>query len=141
MAQFKTAYLQRMIPVDVDVVGSVTADPVTTTNRKAAILRGDFVVLTPATSTVPAYITKATQAQVTAKTATHIVALTDQTISNGHVSTDVMDYKPSELVAANIAAAPTASTKVATKKVGLYPIWDWEDIIQDADANDVASAT
>lgn len=138
MAQFKTAYLQAMVPFDVNVVGTVSADPVTATNRKAAILRGDFVVFTPATATVPAYITKATQAQVTAKQATHIVALTDMTIGGGHVPTDLMDYRPSELVAANITAAPTDDT-VPLKKVGLYPIWDWADIIPDADGNDVAA--
>lgn len=141
MAQFKTAYLQRMVPVDAVVVGSVNEGvAVTSTNRKAAICRGDFVVYTPATATVPASITKATQTQVTSKTATHIVALTDQTISDGHVPTDFKDYRPSELVGATKATAAAAGDEALVKKVGLYPIWDWGDIVQDADANDVSGS-
>ncbi len=141
MAQFKTAYLQRMVPVDAVVVGSVNEGvAVTSENRKAAICRGDFVVYTAPTATVPASITKATQAQVTGKTATHIVALTDMTISDGHVPTDVKDYRPSELVGATKATAAAAGDEALVKKVGLYPIWDWADIVQDADANDVSGS-
>lgn len=141
MAQFKTAYLQRMVPVDAVVVGTVTeGTAVTSTNRKAAICRGDFVVYTAPTATVPASITKATQAQVTGKTATHIVALTDMTISDGHVPTDVKDYRPSELVGATKTTAAAAGDEALVKKVGLYPIWDWADIVQDADANDVSGS-
>ena len=141
MAQFKTAYLQRMVPVDAVVVGSVNEGvAVTSENRKAAICRGDFVVYTAPTATVPASITKATQAQVTAKTATHIVALTDMTIGDGHVPTDVKDYRPSELVGATKATAAAAGDEALVKKVGLYPIWDWADIVQDADANDVSGS-
>lgn len=139
MAQFKTAYLQRMVPVDAVVVGSVNEGvAVTSANRKAAICRGDFVVYVAPTATVPASITKATQTQVTGKTATHIVALTDMTISDGHVPTDVKDYRPSELVGATKATAAAAGDEALVKKVGLYPIWDWADIVQDADANDVS---
>ena len=137
MARFKTGYLQRMIPIDGVVVGTVTADPVTATNRQAAILRGDFVVVTPATVTVPAIIQKATQAQVNNRTATHFVALTDMTIAGGKVPTDLKDYRPSNLVAAQVATAPT-NFATPNKKVGLYPIWDWNDIVQDADMMDSA---
>lgn len=138
MAEFKTAHSQLTLPLDVVVVGTVTAGTeVTAANRKAAICRGDFVVLTPASGVVPAYITKATGAQVTAKTATHIVALTDQTIGAGHVRTDEMNYKPSELVGAQVTTAPSGAT--TTKKVGLWPIFDWGDVIPDADLNDVKS--
>lgn len=139
MAGFKTAYLQRAVPLDITVVGTVTeGTKVTSANRKAAIMRGDFVVLTPATSSVSAYIKKATAAQVTAKTATHIVALTDQTVSRGRVPTDYMDYAPSDLVGANVTTAPT-DLMGAKKKVALYPIWDYNDIIPDADGNDVSA--
>lgn len=140
MAEFKNAYLQHMVPVDVVVVGTVNeGTTVTSANRKAAICRNDFVVYTPATASLPAYITKATAAQVTAKTATHIVALTDQTIANGHVATDLKDYRSSELVGATNAAAPSSATPAfdKVKKVGLYPIFNWDDIVADADANDV----
>lgn len=133
MAQFITAYQERMVPMDVNVVGTVLAEPITTGNRKAAILRGDFVVLTPANGTTPAKITKATTAQVTGKTATHIVALTDMTLAGGYVATDAKNYNSSELVAAQ-GASITAGT--ATKKVGLYPIFSWDDVVPDADGND-----
>ena len=136
MAQFKTAYLQRMVPFDVAVVGTVTeGTAITAVNRKAAILVGDFVKLTPATSTVVAYITKATQAEVDAQTATHIVALTDMTIAGGHAATDLKDYRISDLVGRTSATAPVTLT-ATTKKVGLYPIYEWEDIIQDGDKLD-----
>lgn len=127
MAHFKTAYLEAAVPVDVVVVGTIT-NP----TRKQAILRGDCVKLTPATATVHAYIEKASFAN-----ATHIVALTDMTIADGHVRTDLKNYKPSELVAANSIGVPDNKTK-ETKKVGLYPIFDKYDVVLDADGNDVA---
>ena len=133
MAQFRTAHSQYILPIEVGVVGTVTeGTKVDTTNRKAAICYGDFVKLVPAASGVPAYITKATAAEVAAKTATHIVALTDQVF--GHIAVEHMDYTRSPLVGATAASA-TASTPV--KRVGLYPIFDWNDVIPDADGNDV----
>lgn len=140
MAEFRTGYLQRMIPVDVVVVGSVTeGTAVTSTNRKAAICRGDFVVYTAATSTIPASIKKAT----TMAEATHIIALTDMTIGKGHVRTDMKDYRPSELVGATKATAAAAGDAGLVKKVGLYPIWEDDvqlDVIPDPDGNDLATA-
>lgn len=111
MAQFKTAYLQRMIPLNVAVCGS------------AALKRGNLVKLSVNTSKVPC-IEKVT----TLSTATHIIALTDMTIGDGHVPTDRKDYKPTEDVAvtAETTAAATADNQ---KTVGLYPIWDKNDII------------
>lgn len=138
MAKFKTAYLQIMAPFDVVVVGSVTeGTAITSVNRKAAILRGDFVKLVPATATVNAYIAKATEDEVAAKQATHIVALSDMTIGKGGVPTDLKDYKVSDLVGATLAQAPVALTD-PLKKVGLWPIFDWNDVIADADALDQA---
>ena len=137
MAEFRTAHSQKILPLDVAVKGTVTeGTKVTAANRKAAICYGDFVVLTPASGSVPAYITKATAAQVAAKTATHIVALTDQVF--GHFNTEVADYTRSELVG---ATGTTISASTPVKKVGLYPIFDWGDIIKDKDENDVASAS
>lgn len=134
MAEFKTAYLQAVLSMDVAVIGSVNAGvEVTSTNRKAAICRNDFVVLTPAAGSNPAYIKKATAAQVTAKQATHIVALNDMTIGNGHFATDRGDYRVSELIGATGSAI---GASVPVKKVGLYPIYDWADVIPDADGND-----
>lgn len=138
MAQFRTAKDQYILPLDVAVKGAVgEGTKITSTNRKTAICAGDFVVLTAASGNVPAYITKATAAQLSAKTATHIVALTDQTIGDGHVATDMADYAASDLVGSTTTGSVAAGTPV--KKVGLYPIFDWGDIIPDADANDVTA--
>ena len=141
MANFKTARHQRMVPFDVAVVGAVGEDvQVTSSNRKTAILRNDYVKLTPESATVSAYIEKATQNMVNAKSATHIVALTDATISDGHVATDLKDYRISDLVGATIAQTPVNKTGTI-KKVGLYPILDWNDIYQDTDKNDALALT
>lgn len=141
MAQFRTAYLQRMIPVDVVVVGTVTeGTEVTSTNRKAAICVNDFVVYTAANGTTPASITKATEAQVTSKAATHIIAQSDMTHGTGHVPTDRKDYRPSLLVGSTKTSAAGAGDAALVKKVCLYPILDWNDIVPDADKNDVKSA-
>ena len=136
MAQFKTAYLQAAFPADVVVVGSVNdGTEVTSANRKAAICVGDLIVLTAETATVSAYISKATSLA----TATHIVAQSDMTVGEGHVPTDRRDYRYSPLVGANKASAPSAKTD-PLKKVALYPLWDKNDIILDADGNDLAGA-
>ena len=107
MAGFRTGYLQRAVPFDVNVVGTIAAGTaITAANRQAAILAGDFVILTPAAAGVPAYITKATAAQVAALQATHIVALTDMTMGTGHVPTDMKDYRSSDLVGATNSIGP-----------------------------------
>lgn len=134
MAEFRTGHRQYTVPLDVAVIGTINeGTEVTSANRKAAICRGDFVVYTPATGSVPAYITKATAAQVTSKTATHIIALTDQTVG-GPDRTPLSTETVSELVGATASAAAAGA---AIKKVGLYPIWDWTDIIPAADGVDV----
>lgn len=136
MAEFRTAQSQHILPIEVAVIGTVNEGvKVTSSNRKAAICYGDFVKLTPASGTTPAYITKATAAEVTAKTATHIVALTDQVF--GHINVEGRDYTTSELVG---ATASSASASAPVKRVGLYPIFDWNDIIPDKDANDVKAS-
>ena len=135
MAEFRTAADQYTLPLDCAVIGTVEAGAsVTSSNRKAAIMRGDFVVLTPANGSVPAYITKATAAQVSTKSATHIIALSDETIGGNYIRTDNGIYRASDLVGATASSA-TASSPV--KKVGLWPIFDWADVIPDADQNDV----
>ena len=55
----------------------------------------------------------------TVDAATHIVALSDETIGGGYVATDRKIYAPSDKVAASTVA----------KKVGLYPIFDKGDVI------------
>ena len=133
MAEFVTAHSQKILPLDVAVKGTVKeGTEITSSNRKAAICYGDYVVLTPASGTVPAYITKATAAQVTERKATHIVALTDQVFD--HIKTENADYRRSILVGATETGTVSAASPI--KKVGLYPIFDWGDIVPDADGND-----
>ena len=98
MAEFRTAYSQHILPLDVIV--------------SAALVVGDLVTYTASTNTI------AKAANLSA--ATHIVALSDQTIAGGYVSTDIKNYASSDTVAASTTA----------KKVGLYPIFDVNDVIE-----------
>jgi hypothetical protein len=139
MAQFRTGKDQYTIPVDVNVVGAVVeGTAITSGNRKTAICAGDFVKYTPATDSVNAYIIKATAAELAAKSATHIVALSDMVMNKNHALTEARDYRTSLLVgrSGSLTVAPVNKT-TATKKVALYPILDWTDIIPDADGLDV----
>jgi len=133
------------VPLDVVAVGAINdwSQITNVTTRKTAIAKQDFVVYTPAVGIegqngyVPAYITKATAAQVAAKTATHIVAQADVTMSGRHVATDLRDYRYIPLVAAQSSSAPTNTsttlyTGVAPKKVNLWPIFNWNDVVADA---------
>lgn len=132
MAQFRTGKDQYAAPVDVSVVGTIAEGTgITSANRQAAILVGDFVKYTPATTTVNGYIEKSAVA-----TATHIVAQCDTVLEGRHVPVEIRDYRTSLLVGATIAQAPVNNT-VARKKVLLYPILDLSDIIPDADGLDV----
>lgn len=97
MATFKTAHDQYVLPLDVIVA--------------ADLVVGDLVTYTQTTNK----IAKAS----TVDAATHIVALSDETISGGYVPTDRKNYAPSDKVAASTVA----------KKVGLYPIFDKADVI------------
>jgi hypothetical protein len=97
MAHFKTAADQHILPLDVKVTGDLTV--------------GDMVIYTAGTNS----IAKTTNLDE----ATHIVALSDETIAGGYVSTDMKNYAPSYKVAQSATA----------KKVGLYPIFDKGDII------------
>lgn len=98
MAHFKTAHDQHILPLDVKVAVELNV--------------GDLVKYTASTNT----IAKATGLD----DATHIIALSDETIAGGFIRTDDKIYAPSTKVAASTGA---------TKKVGLYPIFDKGDII------------
>lgn len=121
MASFKTAYLQREVPLDLVVV--VPA------NQTLKV--GDLVVVTPETSTVSAYMQKAASLAA----ATHIVAQSDMTLGYGHVPVENRDYRYSPLVAGTVTAVPTDKTK-PWKHVALYQIVDKNDIIPAADGSD-----
>lgn len=121
MAGFKSAYLQKVIVLDADVVGS------------AALKVGDVVTLTVASGAVPNYIAKSALAN-----GTHIIAQSDMTLEYGHVPVEHRDYRYSNAVAATRALAPQAAT-TTTKKIALFKITDVSDVVLDAGGGDVAS--
>lgn len=114
-AKFKTAYLQREIPVEVAVIGS------------AALEVGQLVTLTPTNGTNPDYIAAAAgstkEAALTA--ATHIIAQSDMTMEYGHVPVEDRDYRYSPEVA---ATAASISASAPTKKVALFKLINKDDV-------------
>lgn len=122
MASFKTAYLQREVNLDLDVVGST------------ALKVGDLVVVTPETTTVQGYMKKATSLAQ----ATHMIAQSDQTLAYGHVPVENRDYRYDPSVAVTVASNPAAKTST-WKHVALYEIIDKNDVILAADGSDVSA--
>jgi hypothetical protein len=98
MAEFKTGKGQYILPMSVKVAAELAV--------------GDLVTYAADTNT----ISKATSLNA----ATHIVALSDETIGGGYVHTDDKIYAPSDKVAASTTTP---------KKVGLYPIFNKGDVI------------
>lgn len=107
---FKTAYLQREVPMDVAVIGSV------------ALKVGQLVTFTASAAGKPDSIAAAASLAA----ATHIVAQSDMTLGYGHVPVENRDWKYSDTVAAT-GTSLAASTPV--KHVALYSIMDATDII------------
>ena len=103
MAHFRTGYQQYVLPVDATVAVELKV--------------GDLVTITPASGSTPAAIAKAASLAA----ATHMIALTDEAMSNNYVPTDMKNYAPSDKVAASTIA----------KKVGVYPLFDKADVIVD----------
>ena len=103
MAHFRTGYQQYVLPVDATVAVDFKV--------------GDLVIVTPANGSTPAAITKAASLAA----ATHMIALTDETMNGKYVHTDDKNYSPSDKVAASITV----------KKVGIYPLFDKADVIVD----------
>lgn len=116
MAHFKTAWLQKEIPLQADVVGSTDLHV------------GDYVKLTD--NGTFAYIEKSTIAN-----ATHIIAQSDTTLEYGHVPVENRDYRYSDVVEPTVTAAPTAET-TTHKMVALFAITDPSDVIPNYDGND-----
>lgn len=114
-AKFKTAYLQREIPVEVAVIGS------------AALEVGQLVTLTPTNGTNPDYIAAAAGATEAAalSAATHIIAQSDMTMEYGHVPVENRDYKYSPEVAVTASSISTSSPK---KKVALFKLINKDDV-------------
>lgn len=137
MASFKTAYLQREIAVDVAVKGNSTyagQEGITPAEQAYAarfasagadtsvVIVGDLVKLTPATSTVPAYIERVTSLAQ----ATHIVAQSDQTVGYGHVPVENRDYRYVPVVLSTFKGTVAANSPV--KKCLLFRITNPEDV-------------
>lgn len=116
MAYFKTAWMQKEIPLQADVVG--------TTNLHV----GDFVKLTTATGY--AYIEKSTIAN-----ATHIIAQSDSTLEYGHVPVENRDYRYDDSVKPTVSSAPSSATNTH-KMIALFAITDKDDIIPKRDGSD-----
>lgn len=112
-ASFKTAYLQREIPMDIAVASD------------KPLVVGEMVTFTAPNNDVPGYIKSA----ATVAAATHIVAQSDMTMEYGHVPVENRDYKYSDKVAATIAAAGPVAASTPTKKVALFAITDKNDLI------------
>ena len=127
MAGFVTGYLQREVYLDIDVVNDCK--------------RGDFVVVTNTTYNADGTVAKrgsmvkATKAQVTAKTATHVVAQSDQTLGYGHVPVEDRDYRYDPTVKGTVTTAPTADT-TTWKHVALFKITNWDDVVPALDGSD-----
>lgn len=121
MAGFLTAYLQREVYLDIDVVNNCKV--------------GDFVVVTNETDTVQGYMTKATATQVNGRQATHIVAQSDMTLAYGHVPVENRDYRYDPTVKGTVTQAPTGKT-TTWKHVALFKITNWDDIVPAADGSD-----
>ena len=92
-AKFKTAYLQREVPVDAVVVAS---DPM----KLGAVAKVTFYE--PDVAVVEAVTANNVDAAKTAMT--HIIAQSDMTLEYGHVPVENRDYKYSDEVAASVAA-------------------------------------
>ena len=103
MAHFRTGNQQYVLPVDATVAVELKV--------------GDLVVITPANGSTPASIAKAS----TLAAATHMIALSDESLGGNFIRTDNKVYAPTDKVA--------ASTTV--KKVGVYPLFDKADVIVD----------
>lgn len=97
-AQFRTAANQHILPIDATVAKDFVV--------------GDLVVLTLGT---PNAITEAASLEA----ATHMIALTDETVGGSYVPVDEKVYKPSNIVKQSTVA----------KRVGLYPLFDKNDVI------------
>lgn len=115
-ANFKTAYLQREIPVNVAVIGST------------ALEVGQLVTFTAANGSNPAYITAAagTSESAALTNATHIIAQSDMTMEYGHVLVENRDYSYSPKVAATATSIGASAT---TKKVALFKLVNKDDVV------------
>lgn len=100
MAQFKTAYLQREVAMDVKVAGNYKVGQICSLANDTLTAIGDSA--TPAVGNV-------------------IIAQSDMTVGKGHVPVEAQDYKYSDTVAASTGTP---------KKVLVFVINDVNDIVK-----------
>ena len=113
--EFKTAYLQREIPVDAAVM------------QGNGLVVGNLVKLVKAGANTVPYIVAATgnDKDAALADATHIIAQSDMTLEYGHVPVENRDYKYSPKVAVTAASIGTSSPK---KKVALFKLVNKDDV-------------
>ena len=106
--EFKTAYLQREIPVDAAVM------------QGDGLVVGNLVKLVKAGANTVPYIVAATgnDKDAALADATHIIAQSDMTLEYGHVPVENRDYRYNDKVSIGTSA----------KKVALFKINDLSDI-------------
>lgn len=90
-AKFKTAYLQREIPIDAVVVGG---DPLVVGEVLVVDFAANGLAIVQAVS--------ANSVEEAADKATHILAQSDQTMSYGHIPVENRDYRYSPEVAVTV---------------------------------------
>lgn len=109
--EFKTAYLQREIPVDAAVM------------QGDGLVVGNLVKLVKAGANTVPYIVAATgnDKDAALADATHIIAQSDMTLEYGHVPVEVQDYRYKKTVACTVVpgTAGKAFLGVAANTAGL----------------------
>lgn len=120
---FKTAYLQREIPMDVPVVTPVGRD---------YFRVGELVTLEPADSNTPEYvhIAQGSDAKTALTNATHIIAQSDVSLIS-HIPVERRDYTYSDAVYPTLTGGATPTSTTETKRIALFAITDKHDIIVD----------
>lgn len=126
-ASFKTAYLQRAIPLEVvpgaSVVGHV-GDVFAIGASSALSLIGASSVY--ASSSAGYADAQASAAKALVSAGQYIIAQGDMTMGYGHVPVENRDYRYSDAVNFESGVA---------KKLMAYPIYEVQDLVLDADVN------
>lgn len=114
--EFKTAYLQREIPVDAAVM------------HGDGLVVGNLVKFVEATANTVPYIVAATGNDKAAALAdaTHIIAQSDMTLEYGHVPVEAQDYRYKKTVACTVepGTAGKAFLGVSATKAGINATYD-----------------
>lgn len=117
----------------------VVAETIFATNA-AQLVRGDLVVLTPASGSTPASIAMGTKAN-----ATHFLALGEVWNNGARIPTDLGNYNVAETITRGavtryVPFSDILRINATGRNVALYPIDDINNIVFDADGFDVGAA-